>query len=157
MTPPPPLSNRWAAVVEAERRFSEAVRDIPPSELPDTLVAALGDFSSRHVALAILTTAQPQLTASVLPGLEPLLLVSHSSLEVCRRLVRRLPEPERSDFLRRTTSGVTGDAGSDDEAYRRLAELLRSAGADELLSELARAASLSDDPGIREVGEDFGG
>jgi hypothetical protein len=43
----------------------------------------------------------------------------------------------------------------DYDAYRRLAELLAYLGLDEALQELRHRALGSDDPDVREVGEDF--
>lgn len=121
-------SEGWLAVVAAERRLTEAVMALPQDELPATLSWALADFSSRRAALSVLTSAHPQLTSAVLLALQPLLLVSHSLLEECRRLILRLPPAERSEFLERLSATVVGDVSSDDEAYRRAAELLRTAG-----------------------------
>jgi hypothetical protein len=53
------------------------------------------------------------------------------------------------------TTKVISDATSDDEAYSRLAELLRAAGASEALADLLYAASPSHDPDIKEVEEDI--
>lgn len=148
-------STAWASVVEAERRFAEAVAAIPLEELQDTLVWALGDFTSRPVALRILAGAHPQLTSRVLLALDPLLLVSHSLLVATRALVLRLPRAELLEHLEQLTALVVKDPSSDYEAYRRLAELLRAAQADDALARLVGAASQSTDLDIEEVGQDF--
>jgi len=72
-------------------------------------------------------------------------------------LVLRLPRQERLDFLARLTQRVVGDPGSDEEAYRRLAELLREAGAESSLAVLLASAAVSDDAEVREVADDFSG
>ncbi|RKT79949.1 hypothetical protein DFJ68_3428 [Terracoccus luteus] len=155
VTGPVPPSEVWPAVVEADARFREAVLRIPRGELQATLGWALGDFASRPTALRILGSADPSLTVSVLPALEPFLLVSHSALVECRALVLRLPPAERTACFDRLTARVIADTGSDDEAYRRLAELLRSAGASGALAVLLAAASTSDEAVLREVADDF--
>lgn len=149
-------SPAWAAVVQAEERFALAVAAIPREDLQGVLSWALDDFTSRRAALRILGGADPQLVAEVLPALEPLLLVSHSLLQECRRVLLRLPRGEVLDYLQHLTSAVIADPAADDEAYRRLAELLRTVGADRALGRLVAAAALSTDPDVREVAEDFG-
>ena len=148
-------SSSWAAVVEAEERFAEAVAAIPPEELQHVLAWALGDFASRRAALRVLGGADPRVVTAVLPELEPLLLVSHALLPECRRVLLRLPRAELLDHLERLTGEVVDDPSSDYEAYRRLAELLRAVGADRVLGRLVDAAALSTDPDIADVAEDF--
>jgi len=150
-------STAWEAVVEADTRFVEALTSLSNRDLEATLRWALTDLSSRPVALRILSIADSSLTLSVLPALEPLLVVSHSLLTQCRGLVLRLARQERLDFLARLTERVVGDPGSDDEAYRRLAELLREAGAESSLAVLLASAAVSDDAEVREVADDFSG
>ncbi len=150
----PPLGASLA-VLEADRRLDEALSALPPDELQETLAWALTDSSSRHTATRILSSAHPSVTSGALPALAPLLLVSHSLLGACRTLVLRLPPAELLDFLQRLTATVVDSSTSDYEAYRRLAELLRAAGASEALTVLVRAASRSEDPDIKEVEEDF--
>lgn len=150
---PPPI---WAAVMAAEERFSEAVAAIPRAELAGVLRWALHDFASRRTALRILSGSDPQLVREILPALGPLLLVSHSLLQECRRALLRLPGTEVSHYLDSLTTSVIEDPSSDDEAYRRLAELLRTVEAHRALERLMDTAARSADPEIREVAADFG-
>lgn len=148
-------SPEWEAVVEAEERFAQALAAIPRDDLGPILSLALADFSSRRAALRVLAGGTPELISEVLSAVEPLLLISHSLLQECRRLITRLPREQMLDYLGSLTRKVVHDTAADYEQYRRLAELLRSGEAQDLLDVLVRSALQSSDPDIHEVGEDF--
>jgi hypothetical protein len=80
--------------------------------------------------------------------------LSHRDGLLVRQLFGRLPRHETVSVVP-TAVSVQLVRTPDDDAYRRLAELLYYLGLDDALRELAEAALASDDPGVREVGEEF--
>lgn len=146
----------WTRVVEAERSYAEALAQFQPNSLSMVVGPALGSLAERRTALKVLRDCEPSLTGEVFPQLSGLLLVSHSLLEECRSLVLRLGPEELASRLGDLVKQVVDDPRSDDEAYRRLAELLRRSKLPSLLFDLLSHASRAADQDIRNVASDFG-
>ena len=145
----------WDIVVRAERAFAEALASLNPRDLPELIGPALRTLAERRAALRVLRDSPPELTTAVLADLSGLLLVSHSLLEECRRVVLRLEPDVLSAYLDGLVQQLMSDSGADYEAYRRLAELLVRARAARPLTELMASALASPDSDIREVADDF--
>ena len=80
--------------------------------------------------------------------------LSHRDALLVRQIFGRLPRRQSLSVVPAAVQGQLART-DDDDAYRRLAELLSYLGLDEALRELAEAARKSEDAHVREVGEDF--
>ena len=145
----------WDEVVRAERAYGESLAAFALQDLPQVVGPALQRFDERPTALSVLRDCDPRLTKEVFPQLTRLLLVSHSLLEECRRLVLRIEPADLAILLDDLVQQVVCDPEADYEAFRRLAELLTRAGCSSALAELVKYAASAPDQDIREVATDF--
>lgn len=106
-------------------------------------------------ALMLLGVLDPKHTEALLPELLERAL-SHRDTVAVRRLLGRLPAAS----ARKCVPAAVRDQlhkTPDDDAHRRMAELLAFLGLDAALATLIRSAASSSDARLREVAEDFGG
>jgi len=106
-------------------------------------------------ALMLLGVLDPKHTEALLPDLLERAL-SHRDTVAVRRLLGRLPAAN----ARKSVPAAVRDQlhrTPDDNAHRRMAELLAFLGLDAPLATLIRSAAKSSDAHVREVAEDFGG
>jgi hypothetical protein len=120
--------------------------------LVEQLGAALTDPSRRRSALLILQQVDVPVTVSLL---EPIVsaALSHRDALLARETLGRLPYRLGAARVPPVVAGLLD--GSDDDTYRRLAELLDHLGLYAALRDLCERAARSDDPNVREVGTDF--
>lgn len=118
----------------------------------DRLRAELAGVRTRQ-ALLLLANLHPDYTVA-LADLLVVRALSHRDALLVRQLFGRLPRDEAADVVPAAVRHQLAATG-DEDAYRRLAELLYHLGLDDALRELAEAALGSDDPAAREVGEEF--
>jgi len=145
----------WDQVVRAERSYAEALAELSVADLSQVVGPALKTPAERRTALRVLRDCEPALTEEVFPQLSSLLLVSHSLLEECRRLVLRIDSLDLTSLLGQLVEQVVDDPDADYETFRRLAELLKRSGDSVVLAELLGHAANSRDPDIREVAIEF--
>jgi hypothetical protein len=117
------------------------------------LSGALYGGGERTAALRLLCFLDTDYTLALVDSLVPVALCQADTLFV-RQALGRLPFDEAA----RTVPPAVWrqlDETDDDDAYRRLAELLRYLGLTAALQQLCERALDSDDPAVREVSENF--
>lgn len=145
----------WPAVLAAEDHVRRARFEFyqGSNARHDVLSAALNDRRQEHSALAYLQ----HFPSDVPTLLDP--LVSLAMTHRCALEARRAIAGNRSDTVvqgvRRIVDALLRSADTDGDDYRRLAELLVHLDDKPALRALVELASASDDPEIREAGEDF--
>jgi hypothetical protein len=125
------------------------------ADQPATLARLRAELAGGQTrqALLLLANLHPDYTVALADPLATRAL-SHRDALLVRQVFGRLPHHEAVDVVPAAVWRQLGRT-ADDDAYRRLAELLDHLGLDDALRELAEAALRSDDPAIREVGEEF--
>jgi hypothetical protein len=123
--------------------------------LLDRLAVALADPGERGLALDLLGFLGTDYTVALTGRLVAVSLSHRDALKV-RQVLGRVPA---GDAVRVVPPAVWSQLAetSDDDAYRRLAELLQHLGLAEALGQLCARAAASGDPDVREVGADFAG
>jgi hypothetical protein len=125
---------------------------------PDRLTAELRDALrsgvDRRDALFLLGVLDLQYTSDLVPEVVRAAL-SHGDADVARRTLGALDADEAAELVPPAVRAVLA-AEPDDDAYRRMAELLDHLGLADALAELCEAAAASEDPDVQEVAEDFG-
>jgi len=118
------------------------------------LQEALRDIQERMAALHLLSFLDADYVIALTDTLVSLSL-SHGDALAVREVLGGLPHDKA---VRTVPAAIWKQLGEtdDDDAYRRLAELLRHLGLGTALRELCERALASDDPAVREVAEDFG-
>lgn len=106
-------------------------------------------------ALILLGVLDPKHTEALLPDLLERAL-SHRETVAVRRLLGRLPAANARKSVPAAVQ-VQLRKTPDDDAHRRMAELLAFLGLDAALAALIQSAAKSSDAHVREVAEDFGG
>ncbi|MEJ3741946.1 hypothetical protein WEI85_01410 [Actinomycetes bacterium KLBMP 9797] len=145
----------WLAFVQAEQQYREKAAALAGPDLVPMLREALEYLPWQRPALAILGGSSVELNKELLPELFRLAQVSHSLIGEVRRCILRIPPDVLEVGLEPLVRRLISDPTSDDEAYRRIAELLAEAEIWYLLRLLVRHANDSDDVDIREVADDF--
>lgn len=145
----------WLAFVQAEQAYWESMGELREIDLIQTLREGLAHAPWRRPALAVLRASNVAYSVQLLPELFDLAGEAHSMLSEVRRCIRRIPKDVLERELPALLDRLIAGQESDDEAYRRTAELLRLLELPSLLAFLVSAASASADPDIREVAEDF--
>jgi phosphatidylserine/phosphatidylglycerophosphate/cardiolipin synthase-like enzyme len=148
-------SGGWDEALHAAEALRRALPGVGRD--PEYVQARLRDaLAARNDAvLTLLGVLDPKHTEALLPELLERAL-SHRDTVAVRRLLSRLPAANARksvpaavrEQLRKTP---------DDDAHRRMAELLAYLGLDAALAALIRSAANSPDPHVREVADDFGG
>lgn len=147
----------WARAVEAARAVAAAAQALTADENATlaTIRAAVRGLPERKAALLLLCHLPTQYTVALTDELVGAALSQRETLLV-RQILGRMPRHEVVSVVPPAVWRQLA-ATPDADAYRRLAEVLRYLGLDDALRELCEAALESDDPEIREVGEDFQG
>jgi hypothetical protein len=141
--------------VHAEQTYREAMGALRDIDLEQVLREGLQWLPWRRPALALLGASNVAISEHLLPELFDLARVSHSLLSEVQRCIRRIPHDTLAHDLPSLVEEMTANPDSDHETYRRIAELLRLLEMDSLLGELTAAASMSPDPEIQEIANDF--
>jgi hypothetical protein len=117
------------------------------------LEGALQNAEQEVHALFLLGVLETDYTAGLVDCLVATAL-THGKALFARQLLGRLPYAQAAELVPPAVWRQL-DATGDDDAYRRLAELLQHLGLRDALRELCERAMASPDPDTREVGEDF--
>jgi hypothetical protein len=146
-------SNGWDAALEALVRVSTSLGEL--SSRPDVatrLRAGLSNPTERRPTLLILGLMDTRHTAQVADQVVEA-AESHRDARLARELLGRLPRKESQALIPPLVSARLEHA--DDDAYRRLAELLVHLDLKGALDELRARAASSDNPSVREIATDF--
>jgi hypothetical protein len=145
----------WRQAVGHAEELESAVRALQSDEastLP-ALRSALHTSEGERGALLLLALLDVRYVLSVVDELVSAALSHRNALRV-RQILGRASRRELAAAIPPAVWHQL-EITPDDDAYRRLAELLSHLGLDEALGELTRRAIASDDPNIQEVGQDF--
>ncbi|GGN44634.1 hypothetical protein FHR83_004542 [Actinoplanes campanulatus] len=118
----------------------------------DAVRDALADPYTRRQTLFVLSQLDASFTVALIRPVVEASLSDRDAL-LARQVVARLPFTAYASAVPDIVVELLGDA--DDGVFRRLAELLDHLGLYPALRRLTEIARRSDDPDIREVGEDF--
>ncbi len=144
----------WAAVAAAQQELARchAAFHQRASARVEILTAALGPGSPEVRAALDFLSVFPDDTLTLLPQLVEHAL-SHRWAGFAREAIGAAPYRLTHPALKEIVLPRLDSA--DDDEYRRFAELLAHVEAWDLLRQLTKRALASDDPDIREVGDDF--
>lgn len=145
----------WQRVLGVLMELSPAM-SVLEADYPWTLEAlrrALRVPEDQPAALLLLSLLDPGYSEALADQLVSASLSHRNALRV-RLILGRLPHDQAEQIVPPAVWRQLQETG-DDDAYRRMAELLSHLGLLEALSQLSAQAVGSDDPDIREVGEDF--
>jgi hypothetical protein len=145
----------WQRAVDALRALIPAIGALQ-SDYPGTLESlrhALRVLEDEPAALLLLGVLEPEYSEALVDELVSASLSHRNALRV-RLILGRLPHVQAERIVPPAVWRRLQDTG-DYDAYRRMAELLSHLGLREALSQLSAQALASEDPDIREVGEDF--
>jgi hypothetical protein len=137
----------------AELYAAAGALDRDSSDTLARLRTALGGTGERRAALILLSVLDPRYTVELTDVLTACALSARDAMLV-RQLFGRLPRHQVQSVVPAAVWRQL-EQTPDEDAYRRLAELLYYLGLDDALRELSSAALASDDPEIRQVGEEF--
>jgi hypothetical protein len=145
----------WQRVIACLNALHTAAHGLQKnrSAMLTTLDNALGGISERAQALRPLGCLDLQDTIALMDKLVSLSL-SHGDALAVRRVLGGLAHDEAARTVPLAVWKQL-DITDDDDAYRRLAELLRHLGLSEALRQLCERALKSNDPAVQEVGRDF--
>lgn len=150
-----PPHEAWQCALRDIRALAGSA-SILQSDRPATismLSDALTGVGERTAALRLLCFLDTSFTLALVDSLVPVAL-SHADTLFVRQALGRLPFDEAARAVPPAVWRQLDETG-DDDAYRALAELLRYLGLTAALQQLCERALDSDDPGVREVSEDF--
>jgi hypothetical protein len=146
-------SSGWDAALEALVRVSTSLEELSSrADVATRLRAGLLNPTERRPTLLILGLMDTRHTAQVADQVVEA-AESHRNARLARELLGRLPRNELQALIPPLVSARLEQA--DDDAYRRLAELLVHLGLKEALDELRARAASSHDPSVREIAVDF--
>lgn len=153
--PPGEVSAAWQTAMEASDALLAATAALGQhsTEALTVIRPALRRATGRTRALTLLAHLGSDVTSAVVPELVEAAL-SHRDALAARELLGRLPYDAAARLVPPAVWDLLAEE-DDDDAYRRMAELLRHLGLSDTLRELCRRAAASDDPDVREVAEDF--
>lgn len=147
----------WREIRQLEQRRFDAINaffNLASNPVAVLVTALKGDAWDRTAALKVLLeTGNRDYIINVFPTLLDLATGMHGLLDLVREVIRRTPQAWLDEHLGELV--LDRLKGEDDGGYRRLAELLSGLEDYAALDELVRTAIESDDPNLREVGEDF--
>lgn len=116
----------------------------------------IGRIETRNGTLLALQGLEPSVSAALADVLVPL-AVSHKYALRVRQLLGRMSHHQAARIVPPLVAIVLDNpTQADDDAFRRLAELLEYLGLGAALDDLLKRAARSDDPNIREVAHDLG-
>jgi hypothetical protein len=145
----------WSQSLVALKALLQAMRTLQ-SDYPATLEllrSAMRSPEDEALALLLLGLLDTEYTEA-LPGELVSASISHRNALRVRQILGRLPHDQAEQIVPPAVWHQLQET-ADDDAYRRLAELLAHLGLHDALSQLSAQALVSSDPDIREVGEDF--
>lgn len=147
----------WSQSLVALEELLKATRVLQldyPSTL-ESLRSAMRSPKDEAAALLLLGWLDSDYTEALVGELVSASISHRHALRV-RQILGRLSHEEAVQIVPPAVWHQLQETG-DDDAYRRLAELLAHLGLHDALSQLSAQALMSSDPDIREVGEDFSG
>ncbi|MEW6494803.1 MAG: hypothetical protein AB1589_20135 [Cyanobacteriota bacterium] len=144
----------WHKVFDREIAYIQARQDFLKNctGRVGLIKKALHNPTERGTALRLIEYLNLEECQSLFDDLVDLASVSHSDIELCRKVILSLPKTWLLANIEKSAEPLLQD-GTDEE-YRRLLELYIDIDR-ELTQRLAIRALQQDDPDIREVGEDF--
>lgn len=145
----------WQRVLGSLRELTPAIGALE-ADYPGTLEAlrsALRVTEDEPIVLLLLSLLEPAYSEALVDQLVSASLSHRNALRV-RLILGRLPHSHAERMVPPAVWRQLRETG-DDDAYRRMAELLSHLGLREALNQLSAQALRSSDPDIREVGEDF--
>jgi hypothetical protein len=147
--------DRWRSAADASRGLSAALSKLRLDREGSVsiLKSALGKPGEIDAALILLSCLGTSFTADLLPELVRLVLSHRYTLQV-RQVLGRMPYLQASEILPPLVFAQL-DATADDDAYRRMAEMLKHLGLQDSLASLCAQAAESADEAVREVAIDF--
>jgi hypothetical protein len=147
-------SELWRKFIEREFTYIQTRQDFLNycTDRITLIKKALHNPTERGTALRLIEYVKLEERQSLLDELVNLASVSHSDIELCRKVILSLPKTWVLANIEKSAEPLLQD-GTDEE-YRRLLELYIDIDR-ELTQRLASRALQHDDPDIREVGEDF--
>ncbi|MGH6653974.1 MAG: hypothetical protein ACRDVE_02080 [Actinocrinis sp.] len=134
--------------------LAAAALEREPRTLAAHLRAALTSGDDRRDALFLLGLLDLDYTRDLVPELVGAAL-SHRDAGEARRALGALEADTAGELVPPAVRALL-EAQPDDDAFRRMAELLDHLGLEDALAELCEAAAASEDPDIQEVAQDFG-
>jgi hypothetical protein len=145
----------FAQALELAGALHRTAAALEDGEQSATLDRLRGQLSGGHTRLALLLlhNLHTDYTVALAEELMPAALSARDVLLV-RQIFARLPRHEAAGVVPHAVAAQLAKT-PDEDAYRRLAGLLDYLGLDDALRELAEAALTSDDPDVREVGEEY--
>jgi hypothetical protein len=145
----------WQRAIDALRALVPAVGALQ-ADYPGTLESlrhALCALDDEPAALVLLGLLDSEYSEALVDELVSASLSHRNALRI-RLILGRLPHDQAERIVPPAVWRLLQETG-DYDAYRRMAELLSHLGLREALSRLSAQALASDDPDIREAGEDF--
>jgi hypothetical protein len=121
--------------------------------LAEQLRTALSGGGDRREALFLMGFLELEHTRELVPELVEAALSHRDALEA-RRALGALDAADAAELVPPAVRTLLEEE-PDDDAFRRMAELLDHLGLEQALAELCETAAASEDPDIREVAEDF--
>lgn len=145
----------WADAMHAARAMSLALGPLRSDRQPtlEAIRNALRGVAERTDAMTLLGELSAEYTVAVLPELVRVALSQRDTYRV-RQLIGQLPYDDTATSVPSVVWAQLAQT-TDDDAYRRMAELLKHLGLTQTLRALCEKAAMSTDPGIREVAADF--
>jgi hypothetical protein len=149
------VSAAWQAATTASESLLIAAAELRQHRTSGLALikSALRSVTGRARTLTILTHLGSDFTSEVVPELVEVAL-SHRDALRARELLGQLPYDEATRVVPPAVWAQLAET-DDDDAYRRMAELLRHLGLASALQELCRRAAASEDADVREVADDF--
>jgi hypothetical protein len=145
----------WQVAITAGRSMSMALPGLREN-IEVTLAEmkkALNDVGDRGSVLVLLGSLNSSFTSELVQDLVGIAVNHRDALRV-RQLLGRLPYREAYDLVPKAVWRQLAET-NDDDAYRRMAELLRHLGLEEALQDLCRRVEGIEDEAIGEVARDF--
>lgn len=148
-------SDAWRAALSASRLLSRSLPELRANRAKtlEEMREGLKSVHDRAHVLTILGCVNSSFTVDLLQDLVTVAL-SHRDALTVRQLLGRISYRDAYEIVPRAVWHQL-DETDDDDAYRRMAELLAFLGLKEALRDLCSRAKESGDEGVREVAIDF--
>jgi hypothetical protein len=145
----------WVRAIEAASTLYQAIGALRAQrgETLALITAGLRDGRQARRTLLLLSYLDPDYTVALADTLVDM-AQSHRDALLVRQIFGRLRRDEAEALVPPAVWRLLGE-DDDDEAYRRMAELLYHLGLTDALRRLCRRALASTDPNMREVGSEF--
>lgn len=144
----------WSRVIDATDAVIAAREKLSGADAVAVLRVALMNGAERQAAERLAWHLSEEELRELLPELYQAATITHRSILTTRQLIVRLDKDWLAHSLVPLVEATLAEG--DEEAYRRLAELLAHLEQYGLLARLVEVAAESDDDEIREIAEDFG-